>query len=124
MHLSLDRDRTLNTIRAYREGALTVNDGMVVERSLLIMPDQLVTDWPPQSLGELEPQHCERLAELEPELVILGTGAQQQFPHPRLTQGLLERQIGVEVMATGPACRTYNIVCAEGRRVLAALFMI
>ena len=58
---------------------------------------------------------------LEPEIVLLGTGDRQHFPHPRLLAPLTERRIGVEVMDTRAACRTFNILVAEGRRVAAAL---
>lgn len=60
------------------------------------------------------------VATLEPEIVLLGTGEQQRFPHPRLTRELLTRGIGVEIMNTAAACRTYNILMLEGRRVVAA----
>ena len=66
-------------------------------------------------------EHFEALLELEPELVILGTGARQRFPHPRLTVALSGARIGLEVMATGAACRTYNILMGEGRRVVAVI---
>jgi uncharacterized protein len=65
-----------------------------------------------------------RCLTLEPEIVLLGTGRRQQFPHPRLTQALLEQGVGVEVMDTAAACRTYNVIMLEGRRVAAALLLI
>jgi uncharacterized protein len=61
---------------------------------------------------------------LEPEIVLLGTGDRQRFPHPRLTQALLAHGVGVEVMDTAAACRTYNIIMMEGRRVAAALLLM
>ena len=63
------------------------------------------------------------IAQLEPEIALLGTGDRQRFPHPRLIQALMARGIGVEVMDTSAACRTYNIVMLEGRRVAAALLL-
>jgi uncharacterized protein len=60
------------------------------------------------------------LLNLSPELVLLGTGTRQRFPHPRLTRALTEARIGIEVMNTAAACRTYNILMSEGRRVVAA----
>lgn len=62
-----------------------------------------------------------RLVELKPEIVIVGTGPQQHFPHPSLLQALMTRGIGFEVMSTAAACRTYNILAGEGRRVAAGL---
>jgi uncharacterized protein len=64
------------------------------------------------------------LAELRPEVVILGTGVKLRFPPPSLTRALVEANIGLEVMDTGAACRTYNILMGDGRRVVAALLMI
>ena len=62
-------------------------------------------------------EHFERVVDLEPELVIFGAGARLRFPPPQYTQGLLKRGIGVEVMDTAAACRTYNVLLGEGRRV-------
>ena len=56
--------------------------------------------------------------------MVLGTGDRQRFPHPRLTQSLLARGVGVEVMDTAAACRTYNIIMLEGRRVATALLLM
>ncbi len=63
------------------------------------------------------------LAELKPEVVLLGTGTRLRFPHPRLTRALTDAGIGVEVMDTPAACRTFNILAAEGRKVLAAVIL-
>lgn len=123
MRLSLDTPDNLNVIRSYDSGWINVN-GEQIMQSLLVLPQQLVTDWPPQRFEELAEAHFARIAALQPELVLLGTGARQQFPHPRLTRPLREAGIGVEVMDTRAACRTYNIILMEGREVLAALLMI
>ena len=63
----------------------------------------------------------EQILALRPEVVLLGTGARQRFAHPRLYASLSAARIGLEMMDTGAACRTYNILMAEGRKVLAAL---
>lgn len=123
MRLSLDTGDRSNLIRSYGEGWITVNDTKITQ-SVLVTPDRMDTDWPPQRFDALRADHFEQLLTLEPEIVLLGTGARQRFPHPRLTRSLLEAGIGVEVMDTSAACRTYNIIMAEGRRVVAALLMI
>lgn len=123
MRLHLDFDAGKNIIRAYDTGFITINDRQV-RHSVIVTPERLITDWPPRSFAELTESHLEWLAPLEPEIVLLGTGSRQQFPHPRLTRALTGRRIGVEVMDTAAACRTYNIIMAEGRRVAAALLMI
>lgn len=123
MRLSLDTPDNFNIIRAYDAGWINVN-GEQIGQSVLVLPQQLLTDWPPQQFAELTEAHFARIADLKPELVLLGTGARQQFPHPRLTRPLHAAGIGLEVMDTRAACSTYNIILAEGREVLAALLMI
>jgi uncharacterized protein len=122
MRFSLDADTNHYSIRNYGPGWITVND-LEIRRSVIITPDQLVLDWPPQAFTELAESHFAAIAALEPEIVLLGTGVRQQFPHPRLTQALLTRGIGIEVMDTTAACRTYNVIMLEGRRVAAALLL-
>lgn len=109
-------------IRSYEPGRVRINDD-VFEHSVIVAPDRLVPDWAPQSLAELEEQHLQAILELDPEVVILGTGAVQQFPARAILQHILRAGIGVEVMESGAACRTYNVLMAEDRRVAAALFL-
>jgi uncharacterized protein len=123
MRLKPDFTGTANAIRAYNQGYIIVNN-QSIRQSVIVTPERIITDWPPQCFAELQAAHLEWLFELQPEIVLLGTGARQQFPHPRLTYPLLNRGIGVEVMDTAAACRTYNFIMAEGRQVAAALLMI
>lgn len=88
---------------------------------LIVLPQQLIAAWAPASFDELTAEHFTKLSELGMEIILLGTGAKQRFPHPRLTRALMEKRIGLEVMDTGAACRTYNILVSEGRSVAAAL---
>lgn len=96
----------------------------IVRHSLLIMPELLRTDWPPGNWDELSSAHFDLIAQYEPEVVLFGSGARLRHPSPRLYAGLTRRGIGVEVMDTGSACRTYNFLMTDRRRVLAALLMI
>ena len=123
MRFSLDADPNRFSIRNYGPGWITVND-QDIRHSLIVSPDRLILDWPPQTFAELDAAHLAMILTLEPEIVLLGTGRRQQFPHPRLTQALLEQGVGVEVMDTAAACRTYNVIMLEGRRVAAALLLI
>jgi len=121
--MRLNRDSTdANMIRAYSEDSITVND-RVMRQSVVVTPEQIITDWPPQRFQDLAEGHFEVLLRLMPEIVVLGTGRRQRFPHPQWLRPLLEHGIGVEVMDTSAACRTYNIVTAEGRYVAAALLI-
>ncbi len=123
MKLSLESSGPANRIRSYAPGAVMVNEERIV-RSVIILPERIVRDWPPQVFADLHAVHIAALADLEPEIVLLGTGAEWRFLHPRITQLLLHRRIGLEVMNTAAACRTYNVLMGEGRRVAAALLMI
>lgn len=109
-------------IRSYDPGEVVINEYRHTG-SVIVTPKRLIGDWPPQSFAELTPQHFLALIDLNPQLVILGTGATQLFPDPALYATLIEQGIGIEIMATPAACRTYNILVAEGRKVVAALLL-
>lgn len=89
--------------------------------NILLLPDVVVPDWAPEGLAALQEADFAALLQYAPEIVLLGTGARQQFVHPRLTQALAAARIGVETMDTRAACRTFNVLVAEDRRVAAAL---
>ena len=94
-----------------------------LENSFIIMTDKLIRDWEPHSIDELQKNHCEQLVSLKPEVIILGTGNSIQFPDLAWSASLLEVGIGLEIMDTGAACRTYSILAADGRNVAAALMI-
>ncbi len=108
-----------NTFTAYGEGYVAVNGERHVA-SLIVFPDRLEA-WGAASFDALAPEHFAPLVAAKPEIVLLGTGPRQRFPHPRLTQALAAARIGLEVMDLRAACRTYNILAAEERIVAAAL---
>ena len=110
-------------IRAYGPGTLTIND-TVYQRSVVIMPERIIEDWQPQSFDQLTAEHVLALIKLDPEILLLGTGATLRFLPAELTGRLAEQGIGIEIMDTAAACRTYNILVSEGRQVAAALLMI
>jgi uncharacterized protein len=91
--------------------------------NILVTPERVVRGWALGGFDALSEADFAPLAELKPEVVLLGTGASLRFPHPRLTRALTDAGIGVEVMDTPAACRTFNILAAEGRRVAAAVFV-
>jgi uncharacterized protein len=110
-----------NSIRAYGDDEISVND-KTIRQSVIITPD-LIQPWEPQHIDELTAEHCRQLGEFNPEVIIFGTGKILKFPSPRLTVDLQAQGIGVEIMAHDAACRTFNILLAEDRRVIAALIM-
>jgi uncharacterized protein len=136
MQFHRDIRPTAYSLRSYGVGQVTVSvpaaaapgqlpgTPRILTRSFVIAPDRLIPDWPPQVLAELAAAHFEVIAAMEPEVVLLGSGAATHFPRSDFLSPLTSRGIGVEVMDTGAACRTYNILSADGRRVAAALLMI
>lgn len=109
-------------IRAYQPGEVQINDQQ--HRSSLILGlESLITDWGPESLDDLTTEHMAEVLRLDPEVIILGTGEHQRFPSREIMLPLLREGIGVEVMANDAACRTYNILMSEDRRVALALII-
>ena len=108
-----------NTITAYGDDYIAVNGAR--RDSNVIVTAAEVRDWNAADFEHLCAENFAELATLGVEIVLLGTGARQRFPHPRLTAPLVQARVGLEVMDTKAACRTYNILVAEERRVALAL---
>ena len=109
----------INTFTGYGEDYVAVN-GERRNRSSIVLPDRIL-DWPVESFDKLRAEDFQVFEMLQVEIVLLGTGAKQRFPHPHLTAALARAGVGVEVMDLKAACRTYNILVAEERKVAAAL---
>lgn len=122
MRLTDDRNAAAFMVRSYAPGEVRVGE-KVLRRSCLISAEQLIEDWRPQTLDELTPADLEPIFALQPEIVVLGSGTRQRFADARLIAAILERGIGCEVMDTGAACRTYNVLVSEARRAVAALLL-
>jgi len=110
-----------NVITAYGEDYVAVN-GARHQSSLVVLPEKLVS-WGAESFEKLRGEDFEALKALQAEIILLGTGPRQRFPDPRLTAPLAAAGIGVEVMDLKAACRTFNILAAEERKVAAALLL-
>ena len=121
MKLHASGPATYNTITAYGDDYVRVNNQRY-QSSLIVMAEQ-VLEWSAKEFSQLQPEDLKCLEDLKPEIILLGTGPTQRFPHPRLTAGLAKAGIGVEVMDLKAACRTYNILAAEARKVAAALLL-
>ena len=120
MKLHLTQADGENLITAYSEQSISVNHQRF-EHSLIVAPTQLISDWKTSAFKQLQESDFEKIASLKPEVVLLGTGKQHHFIHPKLIKVLTEANIAVECMSTDAACRTYNILMSEGRKVVAAL---
>jgi uncharacterized protein len=120
MKLHLEQHGVQNTVTGYGDGYIEINRQRY-EASLVLLPDRIAPDWIRGGFAALTETDLRRLLDFRPELVLLGTGARQRFPQPALLRPLIEARIGFEVMDLQAACRTYNILMGEGRRVAAAL---
>jgi uncharacterized protein len=122
--LKIEREQAegRNLFTGYGEGWVEVNR-VRHAASLVVSGDRIVTDWPLASVDALSADHIAAIMEMKPEVVLLGTGATFRFPERGRLAPLQKSGIGVEVMDTPAACRTYNILLGEGRNVVAALIV-
>jgi uncharacterized protein len=120
LHLTTAENNYL--ITAYDEKFIEVNKQRY-QQSLIVMPQQLNDNWLVQDFANLTEAQFTQITELNPEVVLLGTGKKHQFLHPKIYQILTQKGIPLECMTTAAACRTYNILMSEGRNVLAALIL-
>jgi uncharacterized protein len=119
MKLHAPAPSAAHVVTAYGEDYVAVN-GVRHAESIIVLPERVVA-WGGRSFDRLAPEDFGFLGALDAEIVLLGTGARQRFPHPSLTAALAQAGIGLEVMTLHAACRTYNILVAEERKVAAAL---
>ena len=112
MKLQPEKTVGLNIFTAYGEGYVSVN-AVRHTANLIVLPERLITDWTKADFTQL--------AALDAEVILLATGNQLRFPAAELLQPLIQGQKGIEVMDIRAACRTYNVLVSENRRVAAAL---
>jgi uncharacterized protein len=120
MELSLERPGDHLFIRSVTREGIQVVD-RVFSGSLIVSADRIVENWAVEAPQDLDEESFDPIFALDPEVVLLGTGARQVFPEPRLMMCFHSRGTGIEVMATAAACRTFNVLVSERRRVVAAL---
>jgi len=118
-----DYSQSRNRIKSYSAGCVVISD-KVFNSSLILSADTIIDDRLPDIITQLKLDDLDQMLALDPEVVLLGTGAVIHFPDQAITAFFNSRKIGFEVMDTGAACRAFNILMAEDRRVVAALFMI
>ena len=122
MKLHSSSTKQYQTVTGYDDRGVEIN----AERfdfSLVVMPETAPRAWPVASFEQLTEGHFEQIAADAPDVVVLGTGARQRFVHPRLIAALSAQHAGVECMDSKAACRTYNILMGEGRKVTLALIV-
>jgi len=122
MDLTLEQPGDHLFIRTVSAQGIQVVDDFY-DSSIIVSTKQVIPDWPVNSVENITEQHLEKLLDLQPELVLIGTGATQAFLPPRQMMFFYSRNIGVEVMTTDAACRTFNVLVSESRNVVAALLI-
>ena len=110
------------TVTAYDQNSVEIN-AIKFSHSLIVLPELPPIAWTVDHFTALTEDHFKTIAAFHPDVVILGTGAKQHFAHPKLTACLINQHVGVECMDSQAACRTYNILMAEGRKVALALIL-
>ncbi len=137
MQIHQDTNPAAITIRRYQDGCVDIihpitkrnEEGKPIVNqqkltsSAVIMGASLIEEWPVSCFETLEASHLEAVLALKPEVILVGTGDQLRFPHPSCAEMILKKGVGVEYMDVGAACRTYNILTAEGRHVAVALIL-
>lgn len=122
MDITLDSTNSRYLIRAYEAGKLHINDE-IISQSVIVTPEQLIHPWTPQNFHALGPEHLTELMISSPQIILIGTGEKWQIIPPEWLMIFYELQIGVEVMNTHAACMTFNVLAAEGRKVVAGLLI-
>lgn len=122
MELNLEEPRSNFTVRRVESESVVVG-AQTLHHSFVLTPSRLIEGWPASRVEEIDAQLVEQLFGLEPEVVLLGSGNEQQFAPPEVQASLLRRGIGLECMDNAACARTYNLLANEGRRVV-AVFLI
>ena len=120
--LTLDNNNAKYQIRGYVPGKIQINE-QIITHSLILSAEVLIENWPPQSMTELSYEHLMPIIDMHPAILLIGTGLKLQFPRIEVYGDLINHGIGVEIMDTSAACRTYTVLTAENRNVVAALII-
>ncbi len=124
MKIEFDNEPAIaNKIISYSNNAFKLKDALI-KTNILISKDRLIEDWPVNSYQNLTLQDLDPIILWQPELIIIGTGKISGFPNPEMIAYAASKNIGLEIMNTSAACRSYNLLIGEGRDVVAGLFLL
>lgn len=112
----------VNVIRSHTASEFRIGE-KTLNASVLLSAGELIADWPPRTVEDVTPDNFAIALQWQPEIILLGTGERQRFPARAVYAAILARGIGFEVMDTGAACRTFNVLVGESRRVAAGLIL-
>ncbi len=122
MKFALQSPSSENLVQACSTAEIRVGEH-IIRSSVILTATDIVFDWPPTRVDELTTEHLQRALDFRPEVILLGTGARQVFPDARIVAAVQSAGVGFEVMDTRAACRTFNVLVHEGRKVAAALIL-
>lgn len=123
MKIELDiNDSDANKIRSYSNDGFKVNNN-VIKTNIIISRHYLEENWLELGYEHFATQHLDHLIEMQPEIIILGTGEKLAYPDQQILAYVNQHNIGMEIMETGAACRCYNLLIDEGREVVGCLFL-
>jgi uncharacterized protein len=122
MKFNLDQTAAINVVRGYGPGTIRIGE-RTFSRSLIVTATKIIENWRPLGIPDLKVTDLDPLLELRPEVLLIGSGTRQVFPDRATLAALYTAGLGFEIMDTGAACRTYNVLVAEGRAVAAALIV-
>jgi uncharacterized protein len=123
MRFTQDLSSNVNVIRSYGQGQLRINDEVFTNTMIVAAASLRAAEPALADVADLSAEHAAHILEFEPELVLIGTGQRQVFPEASFGARFLKSGIGFEVMNTGAACRTFNVLVSEQRRVVALLIV-
>jgi len=109
-------------IQSYNDREIII-DGRAFSSSFIVSKDSLLENWPVAEISQLEPAHLLSMLDMSPEVILIGTGQKLIFPTPQSYATVINQGIGIEFMDSGAACRTYNILVSEGRKVVAGIIL-
>lgn len=122
MKFSEDFNAGSQVINRYDDTSITINE-KTFNHSLIVSNFELIENWPVDDIKKLSSQSLQTILELQPEVIIIGTGKQILFPPPESYSSVINQGIGIEFMDTGAACRTYNVLLSEDRKVAAGIIL-
>jgi len=109
-------------IQSYKDNEISI-DGRSISNSFIVSKDTLLENWPVPEITRLEPVHLQPIIDMNPEVILIGTGLKLIFPTPQSYAPIINMGIGIEFMDSGAACRTYNVLVSEGRNVVTAIIL-
>ncbi|MBL10188.1 MAG: hypothetical protein CL402_06685 [Acidiferrobacteraceae bacterium] len=122
MELKLQYDSTINYFQSYSSHAISIKD-IEYQSSLIVTPRKIIADWGPTNIDFVSGDDIEKIVNLNPEVILIGTGKRLRFPKPEFYAEIAGKNVGIEFMDTLAACRTYNVLATESREVATGLIL-